>query len=288
MSRPAVTSLGSAAGVLATLALGVAAGAMLAEGAVLVPWWRSMPPEAFLRWYADNARRLFEFFGPLEIVSEGAERVHNIVAALLNLARGSDTHQIVDVRHRDHGAEPEPGAVGQRGPRVRGEVVHLDGHEVPVGLHVRGELELELGRTRGGDVDRLAQPLVAAAVRARRHVLRAAERAERRRARAEPVRRLPRIPEQRVLRRVEDGARHDERRGVVLVAGTCVVEAERETRERAARAAGEVERRAVLVERVARRGADVRPQVVLEEVVVVRDAAVGEPGIVLVELRLRR
>ena len=68
MSRPAVTSLGSAAGVLATLGLGVAAGAMLAEGAVLVPWWRSMPPEAFLRWYADNARRLLEFYGPLEIV----------------------------------------------------------------------------------------------------------------------------------------------------------------------------------------------------------------------------
>ena len=54
MSRPAVTPLGSAVGILATMALGVAAGAMLAEGAVLVPWWRAMPPEAFLRWYADN------------------------------------------------------------------------------------------------------------------------------------------------------------------------------------------------------------------------------------------
>ena len=54
---------------LATLALGLAAGAVLAEGAVLVPWWRSLPPEAFLTWYAANASRLFWFFGTLEMVS---------------------------------------------------------------------------------------------------------------------------------------------------------------------------------------------------------------------------
>ena len=61
----------SIVGVLAACALGLAAGAMLAEGAVLVPWWRSLPAESFLRWYADNGARLFEFFGPLEIVSAG-------------------------------------------------------------------------------------------------------------------------------------------------------------------------------------------------------------------------
>jgi hypothetical protein len=58
-------------GVLAACALGLAAGAMLAEGAVLVPWWRSLPAESFLRWYADNGARLFAFFGPLEIASAG-------------------------------------------------------------------------------------------------------------------------------------------------------------------------------------------------------------------------
>ena len=54
---------------IAAATLGLAVGAMLAEGAVLVPWWRSLPAAAFLRWYADNASRLFAFFGPLEIAS---------------------------------------------------------------------------------------------------------------------------------------------------------------------------------------------------------------------------
>lgn len=72
----------SAAGVvtlLATLALGLAAGAVLAEGAVLVPWWRSQPAEAFLAWYAANASRLFQFFGTLETLAA----VLVIVAAVL-------------------------------------------------------------------------------------------------------------------------------------------------------------------------------------------------------------
>jgi len=59
----------AAVGYLAAIALGLAAGAVLAEGAVLVPWWRSQPPEAFLAWYAANATRLFAFFGTLEIVA---------------------------------------------------------------------------------------------------------------------------------------------------------------------------------------------------------------------------
>jgi hypothetical protein len=67
---------------LAVLALGLAAGAMLAEGGVLVPFWRSLPPDAFLRWYADNASRLFAFFGPLEIASTalaaGAAALHGL------------------------------------------------------------------------------------------------------------------------------------------------------------------------------------------------------------------
>lgn len=65
-------SLGSTATVvelLAVIALGLSAGAMLAEGAVLVPYWRSLPPDAFLRWYDDNASRLFDFFAPLELAS---------------------------------------------------------------------------------------------------------------------------------------------------------------------------------------------------------------------------
>jgi hypothetical protein len=126
MSRPAATSLGSAAGVLATLALGIAAGAMLAEGAVLVPLWRSMPPEAFLRWYAENARRLFEFYGPLEIVSAtltllaavfhtGGRRWF-IGAALLALA----VLAAFPIYFRDVNASFETGAIGI--DRVSGEL----------------------------------------------------------------------------------------------------------------------------------------------------------------------
>ena len=72
----------SAAGfcaLLATLALGLTAGALLAEGGVLIPWWRTLAPEAFLAWYAANTSRLFWFFGPLETVSA----VLVIVAAIL-------------------------------------------------------------------------------------------------------------------------------------------------------------------------------------------------------------
>jgi hypothetical protein len=50
---------------LAAAALGVYLGAMLTEGFVLVPWWRSLAPEEFLRWYAANDERLVGFFGPV-------------------------------------------------------------------------------------------------------------------------------------------------------------------------------------------------------------------------------
>jgi hypothetical protein len=72
-----------AAAYLATLGLGLAAGAVLAEGAVLVPWWRAQPPEAFLAWYAAHASLLFAFFGTLEMVSA----VLAIAAAVLVRSR---------------------------------------------------------------------------------------------------------------------------------------------------------------------------------------------------------
>ena len=61
--------LATGVGVSAAVALGVAAGAMLAEAGVLVPWWRFLPAEAFLVWYAENASRLLAFYGPLEVVA---------------------------------------------------------------------------------------------------------------------------------------------------------------------------------------------------------------------------
>lgn len=50
-------------------ALGLAAGALLAEAAVLVPYWRSLEPAAFLEWYAAHAGLLFRFFAPLKIIA---------------------------------------------------------------------------------------------------------------------------------------------------------------------------------------------------------------------------
>lgn len=62
-------SLANANAVLAILALGISAGALITEGAVLVPIWRSLRPDAFLAWYREHAALLLRFFGPLEVVA---------------------------------------------------------------------------------------------------------------------------------------------------------------------------------------------------------------------------
>jgi hypothetical protein len=69
---------------LSVACLGVFAGAMLTEGGVLVPYWRSLPPVEFLRWYAANAERLLGFFGPLTSVTA----VLALAAALASLWEG--------------------------------------------------------------------------------------------------------------------------------------------------------------------------------------------------------
>ena len=50
---------------LSAAALGVLLGAEVAEGALLVPWWRALQPADFLAWYGANAERLMGFFAPL-------------------------------------------------------------------------------------------------------------------------------------------------------------------------------------------------------------------------------
>ena len=61
--------LASFVSVLAVLLLGVTAGAMLAEAAILVPYWRSLAPADFFDWYAAHASLLVDFYSPLEIAS---------------------------------------------------------------------------------------------------------------------------------------------------------------------------------------------------------------------------
>lgn len=72
--------MGTTLGFLAAAALGLTAGALLAEGAVLVPFWRSLAPGAFLGWYRENGNLLLRFYGPLEVAA----------ALLIVLATGAE------------------------------------------------------------------------------------------------------------------------------------------------------------------------------------------------------
>lgn len=47
--------------------MGVSVGAMLGEQQTLVPFWKTMQPEAFHLWYVENGPRLTSFFSPLQI-----------------------------------------------------------------------------------------------------------------------------------------------------------------------------------------------------------------------------
>lgn len=76
--------------------LGLTAGALVTEGVVLVRFWRSLTPEAFLAWYRRHAGLLFRFFGSLEIAAALAAlatlglgwRADGAVSPLLVLAAG--------------------------------------------------------------------------------------------------------------------------------------------------------------------------------------------------------
>ena len=57
--------LGELVALLTVASLGIFLGAMLTEGLVLVPYWRSLSAEAFYSWYGANDKRLLGFFGPV-------------------------------------------------------------------------------------------------------------------------------------------------------------------------------------------------------------------------------
>ncbi len=52
-----------------TLALGLMAGSLVAEGALLVPFWRGQTPAEFLGWYRKHAALLQRFFGSIEVAA---------------------------------------------------------------------------------------------------------------------------------------------------------------------------------------------------------------------------
>jgi Domain of unknown function (DUF1772) len=53
--------------VFATVGLGLLCGALLTEAAVLVPYWRSISPQAFSELHEGFAPRLYRYFAPLTI-----------------------------------------------------------------------------------------------------------------------------------------------------------------------------------------------------------------------------
>ncbi|HXC50178.1 MAG TPA: DUF1772 domain-containing protein [Candidatus Limnocylindrales bacterium] len=54
---------------LSIACLGIYTGAMLTEGFLNVPYWRSLPPSEFFSWYAANDRRLIGYFRPLTSIT---------------------------------------------------------------------------------------------------------------------------------------------------------------------------------------------------------------------------
>lgn len=51
---------------IGVIVLGLSAGAMLTEAIPFVSYWRSLPPDEFLDWFADNEPRLVAFYAPLQ------------------------------------------------------------------------------------------------------------------------------------------------------------------------------------------------------------------------------
>jgi hypothetical protein len=83
-SRTAMSLVCDVLRLLSVTSLGLYVGAMLTEGFVLVPYWRSLPPHEFFRWYAANDQRLLGFFGPLT----SATALLAVTAALVSLWEG--------------------------------------------------------------------------------------------------------------------------------------------------------------------------------------------------------
>ncbi|MEO1076758.1 MAG: hypothetical protein AAFX41_12470 [Bacteroidota bacterium] len=67
---------------LALLVLGLSAGAMLAESAILVPYWQTLAADQFFNWYASNAELLVGFYSPLQIASAVLALVATVLSAL--------------------------------------------------------------------------------------------------------------------------------------------------------------------------------------------------------------
>ena len=75
--------------ILTCVVTGVFAGSMLTEAGILVPYWRKMMPEEFLRLHHTMAPMLFRFFAPLTILGTLLPSVH-VALGLLSGSALSD------------------------------------------------------------------------------------------------------------------------------------------------------------------------------------------------------
>ena len=72
---------------ISTGTLGLLVGALLAEGCVLVPYWRSLPADVFFSMRQDFGPRLYRFFAPLTTTAT----LLTIISALIEIVRPTHT-----------------------------------------------------------------------------------------------------------------------------------------------------------------------------------------------------
>jgi Domain of unknown function (DUF1772) len=53
---------------ISAASIGLLVGALLAEGAIFIPYWRSLPAETFYSLHKEYGPRLYRFFAPLTII----------------------------------------------------------------------------------------------------------------------------------------------------------------------------------------------------------------------------
>lgn len=55
--------------ILSTAILGIFLGAQLAEGSLIVPYWKSLSPDDFFKFYKTYGKKLHQFYSPLTIAA---------------------------------------------------------------------------------------------------------------------------------------------------------------------------------------------------------------------------
>lgn len=65
---PSTTTICDVLQLLSAGSIGLLVGALLAEGAIFIPYWRSLPANTFYALHKETGPRLYRFFAPLTIV----------------------------------------------------------------------------------------------------------------------------------------------------------------------------------------------------------------------------